>query len=95
MQMLMQFIFHTFFRTAFRLFAAGFALAFALWHSAHAATPQTFRGLKIEVVGEGCTVLRVPGLNRLATNETCEVREAVVTPAKAGSSRLPAATPSP
>ncbi|WP_205519411.1 LytTR family transcriptional regulator [Pyxidicoccus caerfyrddinensis] len=46
----MQRVFQSAFRLAFRLFAAGFALSFALWHSAHAATPQTFQDLQVEAV---------------------------------------------
>jgi hypothetical protein len=72
-QTLFRTAFQTLFRTAFRIFAAGFALSFAAWHCAHAATPQTFRGLKVEVVGEGRPVLMVPGLNSAGETwtETC------------------------
>ncbi|GAB3099477.1 alpha/beta fold hydrolase [Lysobacter terrae] len=73
MQVLAQAAFQSAFRCAFRIFAAGFALAFFGWHSAHAATPQTFRDLKVEVVGEGRPVLMVPGLNSAGEtwSETC------------------------
>lgn len=73
MQPLAQSIFQTSLRTTFRIFAAGFALSFAAWHSAHAGTPQAFRGLKVDVVGEGRPVLMVPGLNSAGETwgETC------------------------
>lgn len=69
----MQLLFQTAFRQAFRLFAASFALLFAAWHGAHAATPESFRGLKVDVVGEGRPVLMVPGLNSAGEtwSETC------------------------
>lgn len=66
------------FRRAFRIFAAGFALSFAAWHAAHAAEPETFRGLKVEVVGKGRPVLMVPGLNSAGEtwSETCAALQA-------------------
>ena len=69
----MQLVFQSAFRLAFRLFAASFALSFAAWHSAHAATPQTFQDLQVEVVGEGRPVLMIPGLNSAGETwaETC------------------------
>ena len=73
MQALVRPLIQSSFRLAFRIFAAGFALAFFGWHSAHAAAPQTFRGIKVEVVGEGRPVLMVPGLNSAGEtwSETC------------------------
>ena len=73
MQALVQSVVQASFRVAFRIFAAGFALAFFGWHSAHAATPQTFRDIKVDVVGEGRPVLMVPGLNSAGEtwSETC------------------------
>jgi pimeloyl-ACP methyl ester carboxylesterase len=63
---------------AFRIFAASFALSFAAWHAAHAAEPETFRGLKVEVVGKGRPVLMVPGLNSAGEtwSETCAALQA-------------------
>lgn len=54
---------HSRFHGAFRFFAASFALLFAGAHAAQAATPESFHGLKVEVVGEGRPVLMIPGLN--------------------------------
>jgi pimeloyl-ACP methyl ester carboxylesterase len=70
----MQLVFQSAFRLAFRLFAASFALSFAAWHPAHAATPQTFQDLQVEVVGQGRPMLMIPGLNSAAETwrETCE-----------------------
>jgi pimeloyl-ACP methyl ester carboxylesterase len=61
------------FRRAFRIFAASFALSFAAWHAAHAATPQSFHDLKVDVVGKGRPVLMIPGLNSAGETwtETC------------------------
>lgn len=61
------------YRHAFRVFAAGFALSFALLHDANAAMPESFQGLKVEVVGTGRPVLMVPGLNSAGEtwSETC------------------------
>ncbi|MFC5570047.1 alpha/beta fold hydrolase [Lysobacter yangpyeongensis] len=66
-------MFRSSFRKAFRLFALGFALTFATWQGAHAATPENFRGLKVDVVGEGRPVLMIPGLNSAGETwtETC------------------------
>jgi len=66
------------FRRAFRLFAASFALSFAAWHAAHAATPASFQGLKVEVVGKGRPVLMIPGLNSAGEtwSETCAALQA-------------------
>jgi pimeloyl-ACP methyl ester carboxylesterase len=66
------------FRRAFRIFAASFALSFAAWHAAHAAEPERFRGLKVEVVGKGRPVLMVPGLNSAGEtwSETCAALQA-------------------
>jgi pimeloyl-ACP methyl ester carboxylesterase len=66
------------FRRAFRLFAVSFALSFAAWHAAHAAAPQTFRDLKVEVVGKGRPVLMIPGLNSAGETwtETCAALQA-------------------
>ena len=74
----MQLIVQSVFRQAFRLFAAGFALSFALWNTAHAAAPESFRGLKVEVVGKGRPVLMVPGLNSAGETwaETCAALQA-------------------
>ena len=74
----MQLIFKPAFRRAFRIFAAGFALSFAAWHSANAATPETFRGIKVDVVGTGRPVLMIPGLNSAGEtwNETCAALQA-------------------
>ena len=70
---LAQSAFQSTFRTAFRLFATGMVLSFAAWHTAHAATPETFRGIKVDVVGKGRPVLMVPGLNSAGETwtETC------------------------
>jgi pimeloyl-ACP methyl ester carboxylesterase len=70
----MQLVFQSAFRLAFRLFAASFALSFAVWHSAHAAAPQSFQDLQVEVVGKGRPVLMIPGLNSGADTwrETCD-----------------------
>lgn len=74
----MQLVFQSAFRRAFRLFAVGFALSFAAWHSAHAATPESFQGLKVDVVGKGRPVLMVPGLNSAGETwtETCAALQA-------------------
>ena len=74
----MQLLFQAVFRQAFRLFAAGFALSFALWNTAHAAAPESFRGLKVEVVGKGRPVLMIPGLNSAGETwaETCAALQA-------------------
>ncbi|GAB3361266.1 alpha/beta fold hydrolase [Lysobacter tyrosinilyticus] len=74
----MQLIAQSAFRRAFRIFAAGFALSFAVWHGAHAAEPQSFRDLKIEVVGKGRPVLMIPGLNSAGETwtETCAALQA-------------------
>ncbi|KQY55090.1 alpha/beta hydrolase [Lysobacter sp. Root494] len=66
------------FRRAFRIFAASFALSFAAWNVAHAATPESFQGLKIEVVGKGRPVLMIPGLNSAGETwgETCAALQA-------------------
>jgi pimeloyl-ACP methyl ester carboxylesterase len=66
------------FRRAFRIFAASFALSFAAWHAAHASEPESFHGLKVEVVGEGRPVLMIPGLNSAGEtwNETCAALQA-------------------
>src|SRR5688500_5602950 len=55
----MQLTVQSVFRQAFRLFAAGFALSFALWNTAYAAAAESFRGLKVEVVGNGRPVLMI------------------------------------
>ncbi|GAB3381582.1 alpha/beta fold hydrolase [Lysobacter fragariae] len=77
MQLLVRSLFQSAFRTSFRLFAAGFALSFAVWHTAQAA-PQSFRDLKIEVVGKGLPVLMIPGLNSAGETwtETCAALQA-------------------
>ena len=74
----MQLIVQSVFRQAFRLFAAGFALSFALWNTAHAAAPESFRGLKVEVIGKGRPVLMIPGLNSAGETwaETCAALQA-------------------
>jgi pimeloyl-ACP methyl ester carboxylesterase len=74
----MQLIFQSFFRQAFRLFVVGFALSFAVWSTAHAAAPESFRGLKVEVVGNGRPVLMIPGLNSAGETwtETCAALQA-------------------
>ena len=61
------------FRNVSRIFAASFALSFAVWHAAHAAGPESFHGLKVEVVGQGRPVLMIPGLNSAGETwtETC------------------------
>jgi len=66
------------FRRAFRIFAASFALSFAVWHAAHAAEPESFQGLKVEVVGKGRPVLMIPGLNSAGEtwSETCAALQA-------------------
>lgn len=66
------------FRRAFRIFAASFALSFAAWNAAHAATSETFQGLKVEVVGKGRPVLMIPGLNSAGETwtETCAALQA-------------------
>ena len=66
------------FRHAFRVFAAGFALSFAIWNNANAAAPESFRGLKVEVVGAGRPVLMIPGLNSAGETwtETCAALQA-------------------
>jgi pimeloyl-ACP methyl ester carboxylesterase len=77
-QPFVQSAFQSAFRLVFRLFAAGFALSFAVWHSAQAATPQAFRDLQVEVVGEGRPVLMIPGLNSAGETwtETCAALQA-------------------
>ena len=76
----MQLVFQSAFRRAFRIFAAGFALSFAVWHGAHAATPrsESFRDLKVEIVGKGRPVLMIPGLNSAGETwtETCAALQA-------------------
>lgn len=69
----MQPLVRSIYRAAFRIFAASFALSFAAWQGAHAAAPQTFRDIKVEVVGHGRPVLMVPGLNSAGEtwSETC------------------------
>lgn len=69
----MQSLVQSIFRNAIRIFAASFALSFLAWHGAHAAAPQTFRGIQVEVVGQGRPVLMVPGLNSAGDTwtETC------------------------
>lgn len=69
----MQAIVQSAFRHVFRIFAASFVLSFGAWHAAHAAEPQTFRDLKVEVVGQGRPVLMIPGLNSAGETwtETC------------------------
>lgn len=69
----MQSLVQSIFRNAIRIFAASFALSFFAWHGAHAAAPQTFRDIQVEVVGQGRPVLMVPGLNSAGDTwtETC------------------------
>lgn len=69
----MQLVFQSAFRLAFRLFVASFALSFAAWPPAHAAAPQTFQDLQVDVVGKGRPVLMIPGLNSAGATwtETC------------------------
>lgn len=74
----MQPLVQSIFRSAFRIFAASFALSFAVWHGAHAAEPESFRGLKVDVVGQGRPVLMIPGLNSAGETwtETCAALQA-------------------
>ena len=74
----MQPLVQSIFRNAFRIFAASFALSFAVWHGAHAAEPESFRGLKVEVIGKGRPVLMIPGLNSAGETwaETCAALQA-------------------
>lgn len=63
-------------RRSFRLFAATFALLALSWHASASEAPaktQSFRDLKIEVIGEGRPLLMIPGLNSSADvwRETC------------------------
>jgi pimeloyl-ACP methyl ester carboxylesterase len=74
----MQLIVQSAFRHAFRIFAASFALSFAISQGAQAAEPQSFRHLKVDVVGKGRPVLMIPGLNSAGETwtETCAALQA-------------------
>lgn len=53
----------TTFRRIVRRLAAGLLLSCAAWYPVHAAAPQSFQGLSVEVVGKGRPLLMIPGLN--------------------------------
>lgn len=62
------------------LFAAAVGIATALWSGASRAETVDFRGLQVEVVGQGRPVLMIPGLNSAAATwtDTCAALQPAV-----------------
>lgn len=62
------------------LFAAAVGIATALWSGCSRADTFAFRGLQVEVVGQGRPVLMIPGLNSSAATwtETCAALQPAV-----------------
>lgn len=62
------------------LFAAAVGIATALWSGSSRAETIDFRGLRVEIVGQGRPVLMIPGLNSAAATwtETCAALQPAV-----------------